>query len=151
MHIAVNNNHESWSWHGAPYVGKCSAGICRGALNLHWKVLGELIRLAPTTRVDRDSLSEILNDLHMMTDIFNGIPKEHSLLLRHLARTAALRWCIMLGHCLVIRCLGWIENDKIGDIIQLIEPREVSEQKGRELKKPLTSVEPGFAYSRRRL
>ena len=30
----------------------------------------------------------------------------------------------MLGHCLVIRCLGWVEDDKIAEVVQLIEPRE---------------------------
>ena len=118
---------EAWSWHGTTYCKKTKgARPHKGSLNLHSEVLRELIRLAPTTRLSRYSLRDILFQLHIQTGIFNGIARERSLKLHEAATVAADRWCIMLRHCLVLCRLGGPLDEEKGldECIKLIDADE---------------------------
>ena len=105
--IAEKKQTEAWSWHGTTYCKRTKESRPhKGSLNDHSEVLRELIRLAPTTRLSRYSLRDILFQLHIQTGIFDGIARERSLQLHEVATAAADRWCIMLRHCLVLCRLG---------------------------------------------
>ena len=128
-YIAAKKQTEAWSWHGTTYCKTTKrARPHKGSLNVHSDVLRELIRLAPTTRLSRYSLRDILFQLHIETDnIFDGIPRERSLQLHEVATAASDRWCVMLRHCLVLCRLGWpCDDDQTGlfECIKLIEAAE---------------------------
>ena len=125
--IAEKNQTRTWSWTGTTYA-KNSKGARphKGSLNDHSEVLRELIRLAPTTRLSRYSLRDILFQLHIQTGIFDGIARERSLQLHEVATAAADRWCIMLRHCLVLCRLGGPLDEEKGldECIKLIDADE---------------------------
>ena len=125
--IAAKKQTEAWSWHGTTYCKRTKrARPHKGSLNVHSEVLRELIRLAPTTRLSRYSLRDILFQLHIQTGIFNGIARERSLKLHEAATVAADRWCIMLRHCLVLCRLGGPLDEEKGldECIKLIDADE---------------------------
>ena len=126
--IAAKKQTEAWSWHGTTYCKRTKrARPHKGSLNIHSEVLRELIRLAPSTRITRRSLRDVLKDLHMRTGIFNGIPMENILQLHNVATTASGRWRTMLKHCLVLcrRGVALRKHEKnLAECIQLIDRRE---------------------------
>jgi len=125
--IAEKKQTEAWSWKGTTYAKNTKgARPHKGSLNVHSEVLRELIRLAPTTRLSRYSLRDILFQLHIQTGIFDGIARERSLQLHEVATAAADRWCIMLRHCLVLCRLGGALDEEKGldECIKLIDADE---------------------------
>ena len=129
--LAMHKNHENWSWHGGTYIRQGNGLPHRGSLNLHWEVLFVLVRLVPGAHINPWSLRDVLVGLHLhiWEGIFDGIPRDRdNLKLKKVAKAAADRWCVMLRHCLILRCLGWVANDKINEVVARIAPREAYRQ-----------------------
>ena len=81
--------------------------------------------MAPTTRIHRPSLRDVLKELHREMGIFGHCPGKEKL--HDIATVAAARWCLMLKHCLVVYRGGWLDDEPrcdLHEVVKLIDERK---------------------------